>query len=75
MKYYRLLDKENNGTIIKIENKNQYEFDLLKGWVLTSIMLKYWSDESDTYDMYEEISEKEAIALTGVPDNGFLLQH
>lgn len=71
MKYYRLLDKEKNGTIIKIENQSQYEFDSVKGWVLTSIMLRYWSDMSDFYDMYEEISEKEAVALTSVSDSGF----
>ena len=75
MKYYRLLDKENNGTIIKIDNQSQYEFDSLKGWVLTSVMLRYWSDSSDTYDMYEEISEKEAITLTSVSDNGFFSRY
>ena len=75
MKYYRLLDKENNGTIIKTDNQSQYEFDSLKGWVLTSVMLRYWSDSSDTYDMYEEISEKEAITLTSVSDNGFFSRY
>ena len=66
MKYYKLTDKENNGVIIKTEGRRQYRFDRLKGWIPTSVMLKYWSDSSDVYDMYEEISEKEFTALTKI---------
>ncbi len=74
MKYYRLLDEKNNGKIIKVENKRQYRYDTLKGWIQTTVMLNYWSDGSDTYDMYEEISEREAFtALNISPGSDFLI--
>lgn len=62
MTYYKLLDKDHYGQIIKADGRKQYEYDLSTNqWVRSGIMLHYFSDESETYDMYEEISEKDAL--------------
>jgi hypothetical protein len=58
--YYRLLDPQHKGTIVKTEDKSQYQFELGKGWIRTGIMLDYFFPESDTFDQYEEITEDEA---------------
>ena len=58
--YYRLLDSEYNGLIVRANEKVQQYYDAQsKKWINTGIMLFYFSDESDTYGMYEEISENE----------------
>lgn len=61
MKYYKLLDPENKGIIVRAEGKNQEEYVPQKGWVRSGILLHYFWPESDTYDMFEEISESEAL--------------
>ena len=58
--YYKLLDKKHQGAIVRTMGRKQEIYDLTqKKWVRTGIMLEYFSDESDTYDMYEEIDEKD----------------
>jgi len=60
--YYRLLNRANHGQIVKGEGRNNFEFDADKQeWVRSGIMLDYFWPESDTFEMYEEISEEEAM--------------
>ncbi|HMM32985.1 MAG TPA: hypothetical protein PKB13_14540 [Clostridia bacterium] len=62
--YYRLNDASRKGMIVRADSaEEQYRFVPDKGWVRSGVMLHYFSPESPTYDMYEEISEKEALAL------------
>lgn len=62
--YYRLLDSEYNGLIVRADDGLQQYYDQdTKGWVDTGIMLFYFSDESDTYGMYEELTEEQALEL------------
>lgn len=63
MKYYRLLDPKNKDTVVRAEGRSQQQFIKGRGWVESGIMITYFSDESDTYDMYEEISYEEAMKL------------
>lgn len=59
--YYRLLDSDFFGTIIKISGSDAFRFDTEKQeWRDTGMMILFYSDESDKYGLYEEISEKEA---------------
>jgi hypothetical protein len=62
MRYYRLLDPKHKGTIVRGAGKIQEQFFPGKGWLRSGILLHYFSPESDTYDMYEEISEADALA-------------
>ncbi|MBL1225377.1 hypothetical protein [Enterococcus sp. BWR-S5] len=59
--FYRLLDSDYFGTIIKVSGKNVFRFDLeLNDWKETGLMILFYSDESDKYELYEEISEEQA---------------
>lgn len=64
--YYRLLDTKHQGIVIRADGlyQERYYTENHK-WVRSGIMLEYFCDESDTYDMYEEISEKAALEITG----------
>ena len=64
MRYFRLLDKEHEGIIVKAEGRLQYEFDPSAGWVRSGILSDYFCDWDPLYDMYEEISEEEALRIT-----------
>lgn len=64
--YYRLLDAERKGMIVRADSDaKQYRFTPGRGWVPSAVMLHYFSPESPTYNMYEEISESEALKLIG----------
>lgn len=63
MTYYRLLDPKHKDIIIRAEGKTQEEYVPKKGWIKNGIMLHYFWPESDTYDRYEEITEKEALQI------------
>lgn len=64
-KYFRLLDKVHKNTVVRANGRDQQQFIKEKGWVQSGIMIDYFSDESNTYDLYEEISEKTALSLIG----------
>lgn len=64
MTYFRLLDTENMNTIVRAEGRSQQQFVKEKGWVETGIMIDYFCDESDVYNMYEEISEDQVLKIT-----------
>lgn len=60
--YYRLLDPEHEGMIVKANSAtDQYHFGPGQGWIRSGIMLHYFSPDSDTYEQYEEISEVKAL--------------
>lgn len=61
--YYKLLDNAHLNMVVKADGRVQHEYIKGQGWVRSGIMLEYFCDESDTYNMYEEISEQEANKL------------
>lgn len=60
MTFYRLLDFKNNNTVVRAEGRSQQQYILGRGWIESGIMIEYFCDESDTYNMYEEITEQQA---------------
>lgn len=65
-KYYQLLDHKYNGLVVRSGNgKEEYYNTDDKQWHETGVMIRYYSDESDQYGMYKEISEKEALEAIG----------
>lgn len=62
MRYFRLTDRENKGMILRAEGSYVQSYRIGRGWVRDGIMIRYTFPESDTYDMYEEIDEAEAIS-------------
>lgn len=63
--FYRLLDKKNKDKIVKANGRFQYEFDAKnKTWIRSGILLDYFNDESEAYNMFIEISEAEAKKVT-----------
>ena len=61
--YYKLKDTIRKGMIVRADSSEaQYRFVPEKGWVRSGVMLHYFSPESPTYDLFEEISEQEALA-------------
>lgn len=63
MTYYKLLDPKHKNTVVRADGRSQQKFCKDRGWVESGIMIQYFCDESDTYDMYEEITEQEALDL------------
>lgn len=60
--FYRLLDADNYGLIVKCKGHLQYVYRAEKqSWVRTGLMTKYFCDEDPCYECYEEISETEAL--------------
>jgi hypothetical protein len=63
MNYFKLLDKENYGIIVRAKGRDQHEYSPGRGWVKSGALIQYFNDESEFYDLYEEISEGEALDL------------
>lgn len=63
-RYYRLLDKKYNGTIVKKNSKTceefYYNFKTMR-WEPIGIMIRYFWPESETFEMYEEITETQSL--------------
>lgn len=62
VRYTRLLDASHRGQIVKSVGRKSYEYDPSHGWVRSGILLHYFSDTSDTYGMYEDVSEEVALS-------------
>jgi hypothetical protein len=61
-KYFRCLDDEHFGLIIRADNDNQGVYKpAADRWVSTNTLMSYMYDEGDYYDLYEEISEADAL--------------
>lgn len=57
--YYKLLDEKYNGFIVRSHGDKSEYFDVRTGkWIETGLMIRFFSDESDSYNMYEIISEE-----------------
>lgn len=63
MEYVRITSKENENTIVKLEGWKQFVYDKDRGWVQTTLMLDYFLPEGRHYDLYEEISEAQALKI------------
>ena len=63
MNYYILTDMQNKGVIVKAEDGKQYQFIPGNGWKRTAIMISYWPEDSDKYNMYEEVTFDQAVVL------------
>lgn len=61
--YVKLADKKNQGTIVRCNGRLQYKYDKDRGWVRSGIFMRYVFEESPEYNMYEEITEEEAMKL------------
>lgn len=61
--YYKLLDLANENRVVRTTGSAQQTYETGEGWVDTGILTRYFCDESDYYDLYEEITEVEALAL------------
>ena len=64
-RFYKLIDLPSYGTIVRTNGASQQMFVKGEGWVDSGIMIRYFCDESDYYNLYEEISEQEALEATG----------
>ena len=61
MRYIELLDKEHKGIVMKLKGIDQFIYRKGIGWVESGLFLRYSWPESDLYDLYKEISEKQAM--------------
>ena len=62
--YVKLLDRRHKNQVVRADGVFQQEYEDGK-WIRSAILLDYYTDISPLYDMYEEITEKEAIELLG----------
>lgn len=63
MKYFKLTDPQHENIIVRAEGRNHQKYVKEKGWIDTGIMIKYFCDEDDLYNCYEEISEEKAMRI------------
>ncbi len=62
--YHRLLDIDNYGLVVKCKGHLQYVYRPEKReWIRTGLLTKYFNDEDPCYNLYEEITEDEALKL------------
>ncbi len=59
--YVELLDKEHKGMIMRMDGEYQFIYKKGIGWVESGLFLRYSWPESNLYDLYKEISEKQAM--------------
>lgn len=50
-------------SIVRTEGRSQQRYYTDKRWVESSVMIKYFNDESPYYGSYSEITEEEANKL------------
>ena len=56
IEYFILLDRTNNGKIVKADGRIQYVYIPGTGWVRSGILLEYQIPESPLYDKYEQVT-------------------
>ncbi|MDR2615505.1 MAG: hypothetical protein LBC28_02890 [Oscillospiraceae bacterium] len=61
--YWKLIDAEHCGVLVRTSGEYHERFYPGSGWTRSGILIKYFSDESDYYELYEKITEAEALAL------------
>lgn len=60
IRYLRLTDYDNRGTVIKQEGRKFYRHEQ-GSWVRSGLSLGYFCPDAPEFDCYEEIPEREAI--------------
>lgn len=63
--YFRLKDRQYNGLIVKKDRTTRKEFyydEKQQDWKPISIMIRYFWPESETFEMFEELSEEKVKA-------------
>ena len=63
-KYIKLLDRNHKNQVVRADGRFQQEYEDGK-WIRSAILLDYYTDTSPLYNMYEDITEEEAIMLIG----------
>lgn len=63
MEYIKLLDAAHYNMIARGDENIWEIYVPKKGWQKTGLLIDYFCDKSDIYDMYEEITKEEALAL------------
>lgn len=63
VEYVRLMDNAHKDIVVRCEGRHWQQFVAGVGWKETGILIRYFSDESDLYEMYEEISAEQAREL------------
>lgn len=61
--YYKLLDLQHLNAVIRTKGPIHEEYVKSKGWVRSGLLMEYLCDESDYYELYEEITDDEAKKL------------
>ncbi len=62
--YYKLNDLNHLGVIVRTNGLTEHKYIPGTGWVEAGLMTHYFCDESDTYNMFTELTEDEALAET-----------
>jgi len=70
MTYYKLLAPKHKGTVVRADGETQQKYVAGNGWIETGVMMQYFSDESDFYDNYIEITESEAMEIVNRKSSG-----
>ncbi len=60
--YICLLDEKHKNMIVRALDE-EWEIYRNGEWIQTGILIEYFCDESPYYEMYEEISETEAMKI------------
>ena len=62
--YVKLLDGNHKNQVVRADGRFQQRYEDGK-WIRSGILLDYYTDTSPLYNMYEDITEEEAIKLIG----------
>lgn len=63
--YYKLTSQQHNGLVVRVnEDRTENYYDSSeKQWKPVAIMIHYFWPESDTFELYEELTTKELKKL------------
>jgi hypothetical protein len=62
MTYYRLADIDRYGMIVRADKGMEYAYVPASNmWLRTGVLMHYIFDFGDCYDLYDEITEEEAL--------------
>lgn len=59
--YYLLRALPHEGAIVRTNGAVHEEYIPDTGWVRSGILIQYFNDESDYYNLYEELTEDDAL--------------
>lgn len=63
--YYRLTSQQHNGIVVRVnEDRTESYYDSAEmQWKPVAIMINYFWPDSDTFEMYEELTAKDLEEL------------